>query len=258
MDLLKLGDQIFSSRLIIGSARYPDPKTMCEAIEASGAEIVTVAVRRINLQTGFNQSILTILDPRLFILPNTAGCFTSKEAVLTAELSREALDTNWIKLEVIGDQKTLYPDVSELLKAADILVKKGFTVLPYCTDDPIVCQKLVDLGCAAIMPLGSPIGSGMGIVNPYNLQIIRNQITLPIIVDAGIGTASDVAIAMELGMDGVMINTAIAQAHHPVNMAKGMNLACQAGRLAYLSGRIPKKLYATASSPLEGVLNGTP
>jgi thiazole synthase len=189
------------------------------------------------------------------ILPNTAGCYTSKEAVLTAKLAREALETNWVKLEVIGDDETLFPDVVELLKAAEELIKDDFVVLPYCNDDPITCKKLADMGCAAVMPLGAPIGSGMGIRNPYNIQIIRETISIPVIVDAGVGTASDAALAMELGVDGILMNTAIAGAEKPVKMAKAMKLAIEAGRLAFESGRIPKRLYANASSPLEGLIN---
>ncbi len=249
---MKIADKTFNSRLLLGSAGYPDRKTLAACIGVSGAEIVTVAIRRINLY-----------DPHFipsdrFLLPNTAGCYTAKEAILTAELSREALGTNWIKLEVIGDDKTLFPDVTELLHAAEVLVQKGFVVLPYCNDDLIVCRKLADLGCAAIMPLGAPIGSGMGIRNPYNLQILRAHIAIPIIVDAGIGTASDAALAMEMGADGLMINTAIAKANHPIQMAEAMSLACKAGRLAYLSGRIPKKMYAEASSPMEGRIEYAP
>jgi thiazole synthase len=251
-----IAGQTFHSRLLVGSARYPDQRTMVESIEASGAEIVTVSIRRITTTQSQMEGILNhCRSNKLHILPNTAGCYTAKEAVLTARLAREALGTDWIKLEVIGDDKTLFPDVMELLKAADELIRDGFVVLPYCNDDLITCQKLADMGCAAIMPLGSPIGSGMGILNPYNLKIIREQISLPLILDAGIGTASDVAKAMELGFDGVLINTAIAQAESPISMAMAMKLACQAGRLAYLSGRIPTKLYAVASSPSEGMIS---
>jgi thiazole synthase len=195
-----------------------------------------------------------MLRGRWSILPNTAGCFTAREAVLTAQLAREALDTNWVKLEVIGDDETLFPDITELLKAAEQLLADGFVVLPYCNDDPITCRKLADMGCAAVMPLGAPIGSGMGIRNPYNLRIIREQCQVPLIVDAGVGTASDVAVAMELGIDGVLLNTAIAQAERPVDMARAMRLAAEAGRLAWRAGRIPKRLYASASSPLDGVI----
>lgn len=250
-----IADQTFNSRLLIGSARYSDSETMIESIEASGTQIVTVSMRRISTIQSQIEGILNhFKTKKLQILPNTAGCYTAKEAILTAKLAREALQTDWIKLEVIGDNKTLFPDVVELLKAADELIRDGFVVLPYCNDDLITCQKLADMGCAAVMPLGSPIGSGMGILNPYNLKIIREQISISLILDAGIGTASDVAKAMELGFDGVLINTAIAQAETPISMAIAMKLACQAGRLAYLSGRIPTKLYAVASSPIEGMI----
>ncbi len=252
---LIIADQTFHSRLLVGSARYPDQETMIESIEASGAQIATVSIRRISIIQSHMEGILYHLkSKRLQILPNTAGCHTAKEAILTAQLAREALETNWIKLEVIGDNRTLFPDVVELLKAADELIRDGFVVLPYCNDDLITCQKLAEMGCAAVMPLGSPIGSGMGILNPYNLRIIREQIGIPLILDAGIGTASDVAKAMELGFDGVLVNTAIAQAENPVCMALAMKLACQAGRLAYISGRIPTKLYGEASSPIEGMM----
>jgi thiazole synthase len=252
-----IANRSFSSRLLLGSARYPNPQTMMNAIDASGAEIVTVAIRRINLADKSSESILQYLNPKKhFLLPNTAGCYTAKEAILTAQLAREALETNWVKLEVIGDDETLFPDTVELLKAAERLIGQGFIVMPYCNDDVITCRKLRDMGCAAVMPLGSPIGSGMGIRNPYNLQIIREVLPdIPLIIDAGVGTASDAAIAMELGYDGVLLNTAISQAQHPVQMATAMKLAVEAGRLAFLSGRIPRKLYATASSPLEGVIN---
>lgn len=252
---LKIADREFRSRLIVGTARYPSPQIMIEAIEASGAEMVTVAVRRINLQDRSHEQILNLLDrSKVAILPNTAGCFTAREAVLTARLAREALGTKWIKLEVIGDDETLFPDVTELLSAAEQLLRDGFVVLPYCNDDPVTCRKLADMGCAAVMPLGAPIGSGMGIRNPYNLQIIRETVSVPLIVDAGVGTASDVAIAFESGVDGVLLNTAIAQAQHPVKMAEAMRKAAEAGRLAYEAGRIPRRLYAAASSPVEGVV----
>lgn len=257
MDKLKIAGREFSSRLIVGTSRYPDPKTMLEALEISGTEFITVSIRRLNLNsTNGDESIMNLLDrSKYFILPNTAGCYTAKEAILTAQLARESLETNWVKLEVIGDDETLFPDVTELLKAAEELLADGFTVLPYCNDDPITCKKLADLGCAAVMPLGAPIGSGMGIRNPYNIQIIRDMIDIPIIIDAGVGTASDAAFAMELGVDGILMNTAIAQAQHPVQMAKAMKLAVEAGRLAYKAGRIPKRLYAKASSPIEGLIN---
>jgi thiazole synthase len=257
MSDLTIAGKPFASRLLIGSSRFPNPQTMMDAIEASGAEIVTVAIRRINLADKSSESILQYLNPQKhFLLPNTAGCYTAKDAVLTAQLAREALETNWVKLEVIGDDETLFPDVIELLKAAEQLIADGFTVLAYCNDDVITCRKLRDMGCAAVMPLASPIGSGMGIRNPYNLQIIREVLPdVPLIIDAGIGTASDAAIAMELGYDGVLLNTAVSQAQHPVQMARAMKLAVEAGRLAFEAGRIPRKLYATASSPIEGIIH---
>jgi thiazole synthase len=259
MDTFKLADRTFKSRLILGSARYPNPGTMLEALNASGTEMVTVAIRRVNLNDGSSESVLNLLrKENYFILPNTAGCFTAKEAVLTAQLAREALETHWIKLEVIGDDDTLFPDVPELLNAAETLIADGFVVLPYCNDDPVTCRKLADMGCPAVMPLGAPIGSGMGIRNPYNLRIIRDVVDVPVIVDAGVGTASDVAVAMELGCDGILMNTAVAEAKHPVEMARAMKLAAEAGRLAYHAGRIPKKLYASASSPLEGIIDTKP
>lgn len=252
-DSFIIASRTFSSRLMIGTAHYPDAKTLRLAIEASDAEIVTIAVRRMNLQEKNASSILNTLDlDRHFLLPNTAGCYTTRDAVFCAELSREAFGTNWIKLEVIGDEKTLYPDSVELLKAAEILVNKGFVVLPYCNDDPIICQKLADLGCAAIMPLAAPIGSGLGLCNPHNIAMIRELISLPLVIDAGLGTASDATLAMELGADAVLINTAISKARHPVAMARAFKLAVQAGREAYLAGRIPKKFYATASTTMEG------
>jgi thiazole synthase len=256
MGELVIAGKAFQSRLLIGTAKYPNPQTMLAAIEASGAEIVTVSIRRINVQETANESVIKYLEEKnLFFLPNTAGCYTAKDAVLTAQLARESLNTNWIKLEVIGDDETLFPDTVELLKAAERLLNDGFIVLAYTNDDPITCKKLYNLGCHAVMPLASPIGSGMGIRNPYNLQIIREQLPdIPLIIDAGIGTASDATIAMELGYDGVLLNTAISQAQHPVQMAEAMKLAIKAGRLAFEAGRIPRKLYATASSPLEGII----
>ena len=253
-DSLVIAGRSFSSRLIVGTSRYPDPQTMLAALEASGTEMVTVAVRRVSLTDGSKESLMSMLRGKWSVLPNTAGCYTAKEAVLTAQLAREALGTNWVKLEVIGDDETLFPDVTELLKAAELLLADGFVVLPYCNDDPITCRKLADMGCAAVMPLGAPIGSGMGIRNPYNLRIIREQCSVPLIVDAGVGTASDVAVAMELGIDGVLLNTAIAQAEKPVDMARAMRLAAEAGRLAYGAGRVPRRLYAKASSPLDGIM----
>lgn len=257
MSKLEIAGQKFNSRLIVGTSRYPNPQVMLEALEVSGTEMITVSIRRLNLKADNGQeSILNLLDRnKYFILPNTAGCYTAKDAVLTAQLARELLGTSWVKLEVIGDEETLFPDVSELLKAAEQLLIDGFTVLPYCNDDPITCKKLADMGCAAVMPLGAPIGSGMGIRNPYNIMIIRDIVQIPVIVDAGVGTASDASLAMELGVDGVLMNSAIAQAEHPVMMAQAMKLAVESGRLAYEAGRIPRRLYAKASSPVEGIIN---
>ena len=243
----------FSSRFLIGTSRYPNQQVMMDAIEVSGAEIVTVAVRRVSQDSG-GEGLYDLLGDRFHLLPNTAGCFTAQDAVLTAELAREALETNWVKLEVIGDDETLFPDVEQLLRASEELVTKGFVVLPYCNDDPITCKKLEDIGCAAIMPLAAPIGSGMGIRNPYNLRIIREQCSLPIIVDAGVGTASDAAMALELGCDGILLNTAVAGARDPVKMAKAMRLGIEAGRYAFEAGRIPRRLYAKASTPTDGVI----
>ena len=226
---------------------------MLDAITASKAEVVTVAIRRINIQGG-GENVIDLLKDKCHLLPNTAGCYTARDAVLTAQLARESIGTDWIKLEVIGDEETLFPDVEQLLTAADELVKDGFIVLPYCNDDPITCRKLADIGCAAVMPLGAPIGSGMGLRNPYNIEIIRDQVWIPVIVDAGIGTASDAAIAMELGCDGILLNTAIAKALDPVKMATAMNHGVEAGRLAFEAGRIPRKFYAEASSPQAGVV----
>ncbi len=256
MQEFKLADQTYTSRLLIGTAGYPSFHTMTEAIAASGAEIATVSMRRVKWTDNTSgENLFALLRERgMTILPNTAGCFTAKDAILTANLAREALETVLIKLEVIGDEQTLFPDVEQLLRAAETLVKDGFTVLPYCNDDPITCKKLEDIGCAAVMPLGAPIGSGMGIRNPYNIQIIRDLVRVPLIVDAGVGTASDAAIAMELGCDGVLLNTAVAKAHRPVLMAEAMKKAVEAGRAAFLAGRIPRKLYATASSPQTGMI----
>lgn len=255
-DTLKIAGREFRSRLMVGTGKYADFEQMCRSLEASGAEIVTVAVRRVNIADRNKESLLDYIDLKKYtLLPNTAGCYSADEAVRTCRLAREAGLSDFVKLEVLGDEKTLFPNNEELLKAAKILVKEGFTVLPYTTDDPIVCKKLEDLGCAAVMPLGAPIGSGLGIRNPYNIRIIMETVKVPVIVDAGVGTASDAAIAMELGCDGVLMNTAIAGAKDPIPMAEAMNLAVRAGRLAYLSGRIPRKLYATASSPLEGVID---
>lgn len=252
-DTLTIAGRSFGSRLMIGTSRYPNQQVMLDAVEASGAEIVTVAVRRVSLESG-GEGLFEALGGRYCLLPNTAGCYTARDAVLTANLAREALGTNWIKLEVIGDDETLFPDVEQLLAAADELVRDGFVVLPYCNDDPITCRKLEDMGCAAVMPLGAPIGSGMGIRNPYNLRIIREQCTVPLIVDAGVGTASDAALALELGFDGILLNSAVAGARDPVKMARAMRLAIEAGRLAFEAGRIPRRLYAKASTPLEGMI----
>ncbi len=257
-DRLHIGDLELSSRLILGSSSYPNPQVMLDALDASGTEMVTVAIRRVNVQSPAPESHLDLIRQGGYtILPNTAGCYTAKEATLVAQLAREALDTDLIKLEVIGDDETLMPDVEQLLKAAKDLIDDGFTVLAYANDDPITCRKLAEMGCAAVMPLGSPIGSGMGIVNPYNLRIIREEIDdTPLIVDAGIGTASDAALAMELGYDGILLNTAVAEAQHPVAMATAIRKAVEAGRLAYQAGRIPRRLYAKASSPMEGRVGG--
>src|SRR5512136_1234001 len=254
-DKLIIAGREFNSRLMVGTGKYASMEQMVQAIEASGAEIITVAVRRVNISDRSKESLLDHIDTRKYtLLPNTAGCYTADDAVRTCRLAREAGLSDFVKLEVLGDEKTLFPDNEELLKAAKVLIKEGFTVLPYTSDDPILCKKLEDLGCAAVMPLGAPIGSGLGIRNPYNIRIILEDSRVPVIVDAGVGTASDASIAMELGCDGVLINTAIAGAKDPVAMAEAMNLAVRAGRLAFLAGRIPKKLYATASSPIEGTI----
>ena len=254
MEGLKIGDTLYQSRLLIGTAGYPNFDLMMRSLEASGAEIATVAMRRVKLSDASGNLFNLLREKGYTILPNTSGCFTAKDAVLTAQLAREALDTSLVKLEVIGDDQTLFPDVEQLLPAAATLVKDGFTVMPYCNDDPITCKKLEDIGCATVMPLGAPIGSGMGIRNPYNIQIIRDTVSVPVIVDAGVGTASDAAIAMELGCDGVLLSTAVAKARQPVLMATAMRKAVEAGRAAFLAGRIPRKLYATASSPWEGMI----
>jgi thiazole synthase len=250
---MKIGNREFGSRLILGTGKYPDNETMVKALEASGTEIVTVAVRRVDLSGKSGESLLDYIDEnRYLILPNTAACYTMEDAIRTAMLGREAGMSEMVKLEVIGDEKTLFPDTEQLIEASRVLVKEGFTVLPYTNDDPIVAKKLEDVGCAAVMPLAAPIGSGLGVRNPYNLKIILEQANVPIIVDAGVGTASDATIAMELGCDGILMNTGVACAQDPVTMAEAMKLSVEAGRMAYLSGRIPKKLYATASSPIDG------
>lgn len=253
--MLEIGDLKLESRLIVGTGKYPDFPTMQACHEASGTRMVTVAIRRVDLSAPKSQNILDFIDrERIAILPNTAGCTTAEDAITTARLARELLDTRLIKLEVIGDDLTLFPDPEGTLEAARVLVAEGFVVLPYCMDDPVVCRRLQEIGCAAVMPLAAPIGSGLGIRNPYNLRIILEQATVPVIVDAGVGTASDAAIAMELGCDGVLMNTAIAQARDPVAMARAMRLAVEAGRAAYEAGRIPRKLYGSASSPLDGLI----
>src|SRR6187399_2256285 len=250
-----IAGRTFTSRLIVGTGKYSSHVVMAQAHEASGADMVTVAVRRVNISDRSKESLLDYIDTsKIALLPNTAGCYSADDAVRAARLGREAGLSNWVKLEVIGDERTLFPDNEELLVATRILVKEGFVVLPYTTDDPIVCRKLEDAGAAAVMPLGAPIGSGLGIQNVNNLRIIREFTRVPVIVDAGVGTASDAALAMELGADGVLMNTAIAGAEHPVMMAEAMKHAVIAGRLAFLAGRIPRKSYATASSPIEGLV----
>jgi thiazole synthase len=252
---LTIAGRTFSSRLIVGTGKYSSHAVLAQAHAASGADMVTVAVRRVNISDRSRESLLDYIDTeRIFILPNTAGCYTADEAIRTARLGREAGLSNWVKLEVIGDERTLFPDNEALIEATRVLVKEGFIVLPYTNDDPIACRKLEEAGASAVMPLGAPIGSGLGIQNANNIRIIREFSKVPVIVDAGVGTASDAALAMELGADGVLMNTAIAGAEKPVAMAEAMKHAVIAGRLAYLSGRIPRKMYATASSPLEGVV----
>jgi thiazole synthase len=254
-DPLIIGKHTFGSRLFVGTGKYKDVAETRAALEASGAEVVTVALRRVDLNDRRSGSLMElVLSKRWTILPNTAGCYTADEAVRTLRLARELGIADLVKLEVIGDPRTLYPDNEETVTAAKILVSEGFTVLPYCIDDPIVCRKLQDVGCAAVMPLAAPIGSGLGIRNPYNLRIILENSKVPVIVDAGVGTASDAAIAMELGCHGVLMNTAIASAERPVLMAEAMREAVSAGRKAFLAGRMPKRLHANASSPETGVI----
>ena len=254
-DAFTLAGTRYRSRLIVGTGKYKNFAETKEAIEVAGAEIVTVAVRRVNITDPNKENLLDYIDPKKYtILPNTAGCYTADDAVRTCRLAREAGVGKMVKLEVIGDDRTLFPDIPATLEAAKLLVKEGFIVLPYTTDDPITAKKLEDMGCAAVMPLAAPIGSGLGIRNPYNIRIILENAKVPVIVDAGVGTASDAAVAMEMGCDGVLMNTAIAGARDPILMAEAMRLGIEAGRKAFLAGRIPKKLYATASSPLEGVL----
>lgn len=255
-DVFKIGTYEFTSRLIVGTGKYPSVEVMQQAHEASGTQFVTVAIRRINLDERSGKTLLDYIDRSKYtILPNTAGCYSAKEAVLTAQLARELLETDLIKLEVIGDPQTLYPDTRETLEAAAQLVKDGFTVLPYIIDDPVACKRLEEEGCAAVMPLAAPIGSGLGVCNPYSIRIIKERANIPVIVDAGVGTASDAAIAMELGVDAILMNTGIAAAKDPVAMAEAMKYAVQAGRLAYLSGRMEKRLYANASSPMQNLIS---
>ena len=242
-----------SSRLFVGTAGYPNQQVLLDCLATSAAEMVTVSIRRISLE-GYAESLVDVLGGRYRLLPNTAGCATVRDAVLTAELAREALDTSWVKLELIGDRETLYPDVEQLVRAADELVRNGFTVLPYCNEDPVTCQKLADVGCAAVMPLGSWIGSGMGIANPGAIELICSRSPVPVVLDAGIGTASDAALAMELGCEAVLVNTAIARSYDPQGMAAAMRSAVEGGRLARLAGRIPKRRFAEPSSPQLGLV----
>jgi thiazole synthase len=252
-DPLVIAGRAFDSRLVVGTGKYPSHTVMADAHRASGAQMVTVAVRRVNLTDKSKESLIDYIDrEKIFILPNTAGCYTAEDAIRAARLGREVGLSNWVKLEVIGDEQTLYPDNVALLEATRVLVGEGFIVLPYTSDDPVICRKLEEAGAAAVMPLGAPIGSGLGIQNPNNIRIIKEQSRVPVIVDAGVGTASDAAIAMELGADGVLMNTAIALAADPVAMATAMKLAVEAGRLAYRAGRIPKRQFASPSSPVEG------
>ncbi len=251
-DPLVIAGRVFPSRLFLGTAGYPNQQVMLDAIAASGPAMVTASIRRISLD-GYDESLVDLLGDRVHFLPNTAGCQTARDAVLTAELAREALGTNWVKLEVIGDRELLYPDVEELLRATAELVGKGFVVLPYCNDDPVTCRKLADLGAATVMPLGSPIGSGLGISNPHLIELICTRSPVPVVLDAGIGTASDAALAMELGCAAVLVNTAVSRAHDPVRMAAAMRHAVEAGRLAGVSGRIPRRRYAQPSSPQLGL-----
>jgi thiazole synthase len=251
-DPLSLGGRTFASRLLLGTGGFPSLATLAEAIAASGAELVTVALRRVDPDA--RGSLTDVLaEAGVELLPNTAGCHTARDAVTTARLAREAFATDWVKLEVIGDEDTLLPDAPELLRAAEELVDDGFVVLPYTTDDPVLARRLVDVGCAAVMPLGSPIGSGMGIRNPYNISLIREAVDVPVVLDAGIGTASDAALAMELGCDAVLAASAISRAQDPVRMARAMRAAVAAGRLAHGAGRIPRRRYATASTPDDGL-----
>src|SRR3954449_3913097 len=255
MDILTIAGKTFTSRLFVGTGKYSSPAAMVRAHEASGTEMITVAVRRVNISDRSKASLLDFIDTsKYFILPNTAGCYTADEAIRTARLGREAGLSDWVKLEGTGDERTLFPDNEALIEATRVLVRDGFVVLPYTNDDPIACRKLEDAGASAVMPLGAPIGSGLGIQNANNIRIIREFSRVPVIVDAGVGTASDAALAMELGADGVLMNTAIAGAQEPVQMAEAMKHAVIAGRLAWSAGRIPRKMYANASSPVEGLV----
>jgi len=252
----KIANRTFGSRLIVGTGKYSSHAIMKQCHEASGTELVTVAVRRLDLSAQGEAALLNWIDrSKITLLPNTAGCYTADEAIRTCHLAEELGMSKWVKLEVLGDERTLFPDVEQTVAAARTLVKEGFTVLPYTSDDPITARKLEDAGCAAVMPLAAPIGSGLGIRNPHNIRLIREVVKVPVIVDAGVGTASDVAIAMELGCDGVLLNTAVAGAKDPVRMAHAMKLAIEAGRTAFLAGRIPRKAYGSASSPLEGLVD---
>jgi thiazole synthase len=255
-EALTIAGRTLHSRLLLGSGGFPSLELLSEAIEAGGSELVTVALRRLDpagRRAGRGSLVEVLREAGVELLPNTAGCHTARDAVITARLAREAFDTDWVKLEVIGDEDTLLPDAPELLRAAEQLVDEGFVVLPYTTDDPVIARRLVDIGCAAVMPLGSPIGSGMGIRNPYNIALIRDAVDVPVVLDAGIGTASDAALAMELGCDAVMAASAISRAQDPVRMAAAMRSAVEAGRLARTAGRIPRRLYATASTPEQGL-----
>ena len=252
-DPLQIGDLTLGSRVFLGTSRYPDQATMLSCLKESGTQFVTVSLRRVPAHTQGSENLYSLLRERNYtLLPNTAGCFTAKEAILTAELAREALQTNWIKLEVIADEETLLPDGEELLFAAEKLVRRGFQVLPYTNDDPVLAKKLEDVGCVGVMPLASPIGTGLGIRNPHNIELILSRASVPVIIDAGLGTASDITQAFELGCHAVLLNTAVARAQNPVQMARAVKYAALAGREAYLAGRIPKKSYAEASTPLEG------
>lgn len=256
-DVLKIGRYELTSRLIVGTGKYPSMEVMRAAHEASGAQMVTVAIRRIKLDDSNGRTMLDYIDrERMTILPNTAGCYNAKDAVLTAQLARELLETDLVKLEVIGDAETLHPDTRETLAAAEELIAQGFTVLPYIGDDPVACKQLEELGCAAVMPLAAPIGSGLGVCNPYSIRVIKERATVPVIVDAGVGTASDAAIAMEIGVDALLMNTGIAAARDPALMAEAMRHAIIAGRQAYLAGRMEKRLYANASSPMRDLIAG--